>query len=65
MEIRTVTASRGWQWIKQGIALFMKGPLQWVLFVSVLFVAIKVILLIPLIGLLVMLVLPVLLPLVL
>ena len=61
MEIRTVTASRGWQWIKQGIALFMKGPLQWVLFVSVLFVAIKVILLIPLIGLLVMLVLPVLL----
>lgn len=61
MEIRTVTASRGWQWIKQGIALFMKGPLQWVLFVSVLFVAIKVILLIPLVGLLVMLVLPVLL----
>ena len=61
MEIRTVTAGRGWQWIKQGIALFMKGPLQWVLFVSVLFVAIKVILLIPLVGLLVMLVLPVLL----
>ena len=61
MEIRTVNAGRGWQWIKQGAALFLKSPLQWVLFVSVLFVAIKVILLIPLLGLVVMLVLPVLL----
>ena len=61
MEIRTVTAGRGWQWIKQGVALFWKSPLYWVLFVSVLFVAIKVLLLIPLLGLAVMLVLPVLL----
>ena len=61
MDIRTVNAGRGWQWIKQGVALFHKSPLQWVLFVSVLFVAIKVILLIPLFGLVVMLVLPVLL----
>ena len=61
MEIRTVTAGRGWQWIKQGIALFLKSPLQWVLFVSVLFVAVKVLLLIPLLGLVVMLAIPVLL----
>ncbi|MEQ1773317.1 MAG: BPSS1780 family membrane protein [Burkholderiales bacterium] len=61
MEIRTVTAGRGWQWIKLGVALFQKSPLQWVMFVGVLFLAIKVLLLIPLIGLLVMLVLPVLL----
>ena len=61
MKIRTVTAGRGWQWIKQGVALFQKSPLQWVLFVSVLFVAIKVLLLIPLLGLAVMLVIPVLL----
>ncbi len=61
MEIRTVTAGRGWQWIKQGVALFQKSPLQWLMFVSMLFVAIKVLLLIPLVGLLVMLVLPVLL----
>ena len=56
MEIRTVTAGRGWQWIKQGVALFQKSPLQWLMFVSMLFVAIKVLLLIPLVGLLVMLV---------
>ena len=61
MEIRTVTASRGWHWIKQGVALFQKSPLQWLLFVSLLFVAIKVLLLIPLFGLVVMLALPVLL----
>ena len=61
MEIRTVTASQGWQWIKQGVALFHKSPLQWVLFVGLLFVAIKVLLLIPLFGLVVMLLLPVLL----
>lgn len=59
MEIRTVTAGRGWQWIKQGMALFLKSPLQWVLFVSVLFVAIKILLLIPLLGLAVMLLIPV------
>jgi hypothetical protein len=61
MEIRTVSAGRGWQWIKQGVALFLKSPVQWVLFVSVLFVAIKVLLLIPLLGLAVMLFIPVLL----
>lgn len=61
MKIRTVTASRGWQWIKQGVALFQTSPLQWVLFVGLLFVAIKVLLLIPLFGLVVMLALPVLL----
>jgi hypothetical protein len=61
MEIRTVTAGRGLQWIKQGIALFLQSPLQWILFVSLLFVAIKVLLLIPLLGLVVMLLIPVLL----
>jgi len=61
MEIRIVKAGRGWQWIKEGVALFQKSPLHWVLFVSVLFVAIKVLLLIPLLGLVVMLAIPVLL----
>jgi hypothetical protein len=61
MQIRTVKAARGWQWIKEGVALFQKSPLHWVLFVSVLFVAIKVLLLIPLFGLVVMLAIPVLL----
>src|SRR5690242_4366281 len=61
MEIRTVKAFRGWQWIKEGVALFRKAPLHWVLFVSVLFVAIKVLLLIPLFGLVVMIAIPVLL----
>ena len=61
MEIRTVKASRGWQWIKEGVAIFQKAPLHWLLFVTVLFVGIKVLLLIPLVGLLVMLAIPVLL----
>ncbi len=61
MEIRSIKAGRGWQWIKEGVALFQKSPLHWFLFVSVLFVAIKVLLLIPLFGLVVMLAIPVLL----
>jgi hypothetical protein len=58
MEIRTVTAGQGWQWIKRGVALFQKSPLRWWLYVSVLFVSLKVVLLIPLLGLVVMLTIP-------
>lgn len=61
MQIRTVKAGRGWQWIKEGVALFQKSPLQWVLFVGLLFLAVKVLLLIPLVGLAVMFLIPVLL----
>lgn len=59
MEIRTVNAGRGLLWIKQGIALFLQSPLLWGLFVALLFVAIKVLLLIPLLGLAVMFLIPV------
>lgn len=61
MQIRTVNAARGWQWIREGIAIFQKSPLHWFTFVSVLFIAVKVLLLIPVVGLLVMLLIPVLL----
>ena len=61
MEIRTVNAGQGWQWIKQGVALFQKSPMQWMIMVGLLFVAIKIILLIPFLGLAVVLLFPVLL----
>ena len=61
MEIRTFNAGQGWQWIKQGVALFQKSPMQWMIMVGLLFVAIKFILLIPFLGLAVVLLFPVLL----
>lgn len=61
MKIRTVPASRGWQWFAEGVALFRKSPVNWFLIVGVLLVAAKLIMLIPYLGLVVLLFFPVLL----
>ena len=39
MEIRKLNAASGWQWIKQGYALFMKAPLLWVALIVICFFA--------------------------
>ena len=39
MEIKKLNAASGWQWIKQGYALFMKAPLLWVALIVICFVA--------------------------
>lgn len=59
MDVRVVAAGRGWQWIVEGFALFRKNPLMWVALVSILFVALKVLLHVPLLGLIAILLLPI------
>jgi len=39
MEIKKLNAASGWQWIKQGYALFMKAPLLWVALIVICFFA--------------------------
>lgn len=39
MEPRHLQAGQGWQWIKQGYALFMKAPLLWIVLIVICFVA--------------------------
>lgn len=57
-EPRAVPASRGWGWLKEGFAYFLKAPLQWLGIVVVLLVITLGIGLIPLLGSLANAVLP-------
>jgi uncharacterized membrane protein len=50
MEAQRLAAGRGWQWIKQGYALFMKAPLLWLVLMMICLVAIVAIAAIPFIG---------------
>jgi len=50
MEARSLPAGQGWQWIKQGFALFMQAPLLWVVLLIVCFFAAIALSLIPMIG---------------
>jgi hypothetical protein len=58
MEIRKVNAAHGWQWLAQGLAIFRKAPAQWLLLIGILFIASRVLLAIPVAGLIVVLVTP-------
>jgi len=40
MEPQSLQASQGWQWIKQGYALFMKAPLLWIVLLVICFIAV-------------------------
>ncbi len=59
VQIRSVAAARGWRWIAEGCALFRKSPLMWVMITLGLFCALKLILLIPFIGVVAMLAMPI------
>lgn len=50
MEPIRLPARRGWEWIKQGYALFMTAPLLWVVLLVICIVAIAALSVIPFIG---------------
>ena len=58
-QIRAVAAFRGWRWIAEGFALFKKSPAMWVIITLGLFCAFKLILLIPFIGIVALLAMPI------
>ena len=59
MEPRTVGAGHGWTWIVQGFALFRRSPAVWVALLLVLYLATKLLAVIPLLGVIFALLLPV------
>jgi hypothetical protein len=61
IEVRAVKAVRGWQWIAEGLALFRRSPLMWVAIVLALYVLLKIVLLVPLLGVAGLLLVPILL----
>ncbi len=58
LTIRKVPASHGWLWIVEGARIFRRDPLQWLLLITILFVGSRILLLIPLAGVLAVLVAP-------
>lgn len=61
IEIRSVAAMRGWRWIVEGVLLFQKNPLMWLALTGGLFLAFKLVLLIPIIGIAAVFLMPILL----
>ena len=59
MEPRTVAASHGWIWVAGGFALFRKSPATWLVVVLILFAASKLLVLLPLLGVVFVLFMPV------
>ena len=58
MEPRAVSAGHGWAWIVEGYALFRRSPAAWLALVLLLFVSMKVLLRVPLLGIVVVLLMP-------
>jgi hypothetical protein len=58
VNIRTVDAAYGWRWIVAGMQLFKKNPAQWLFMFGTLFVASRLLFLIPFMALLVVLLAP-------
>jgi hypothetical protein len=58
MEPRAVSAAHGWTWIAQGYALFRKNPALWFALLLLLFVSMKVLMRIPLLGIILALMMP-------
>jgi uncharacterized membrane protein len=50
MSIRTVPASRGWDWISQGFALFRLNPLIWIVILIIYLALLTLLNLIPFLG---------------
>ena len=48
MNIRIVDARCGWRWIVAGIQMFRRAPAQWLLLIGTLFVASRLLFLLPL-----------------
>ena len=58
MNIRSVDATFGWRWIAAGMQLFKKNPAQWLFMLGILFVASRLLFMIPFMALLVALLAP-------
>ena len=58
MEPRTVGAGHGWLWIREGFALFRKSPVNWLGLVLLLFAGTKLLAIVPLLGILFVLLMP-------
>jgi len=50
MEPQTLQANQGWQWVKQGYALFMKAPLLWIVLLVICFFAVAGLSAVPVVG---------------
>jgi len=50
MEPKHLTAGHGWEWIKQGYALFMKAPLLWIVLLLICVVAAAALSYVPVVG---------------
>lgn len=50
MEPQRLQAGQGWQWMKQGYALFMKAPLLWMVLLMICFIAMAGLSAIPVVG---------------
>ena len=59
IEPRSVRASHGWMWIIQGFALFRKNPPTWIALIAILFAATKLLALLPVLGIVFVLLMPV------
>jgi hypothetical protein len=59
MEPRTVAAAHGWTWIAQGFALFRKSPSMWIALILILLAATKALSVLPLLGIVFVLLMPV------
>jgi hypothetical protein len=58
MEPRAVSAGHGWTWIVEGYRLFRKSPAVWLALLLLLFVSMKVLVRLPLLGIVVALLMP-------
>jgi len=61
MEPRAVSAGHGWQWIADGFSLFRKNPIIWITLILVLYIAFTVLVRVPILGIVIVLLMPVLL----
>jgi hypothetical protein len=59
MDSRTVAARHGWTWIVQGFSLFRKSPSTWLMLIVILFAATKLLAVLPLLGIVFVLLMPV------
>ena len=50
MEPKSLNALHGWEWIKQGYALFMKAPLLWIVILTICLVAAVMLSSVPVVG---------------
>jgi len=50
MEIKKLNAERGWIWVKQGYALFMKAPLLWIVLLMICMAAAIALSSVPMVG---------------